>query len=163
MFIGILQNIFWSWAIIFFLKLQRSYFGRIARFLYRLLRLVAGNNFFSVYSVSLFHKSVCDHPLSIPQWISFFKKRALAAINCVCTMYLTGNSKVFDEFALPLCICCTTRYHSFYPLMSLVVIRCTTRCHSLSLFVIRCATHCHLLPFVVTRCTPCLSFYKRSE
>ena len=132
MFIGILQNIFWSWAIIFFLKLQRSYFGRIARFLYRLLRLVAGNNFFSGYSVSLFHKSICDHPLSIPQWISFFKKRALAAINCVCTMYLTGNSKVFDEFALPLVITRSTPWcHSSSLDVPLVVICC----HSLSLDV----------------------------
>ena len=57
---------------------------------------------------------------------------------------------------------CTTRCHSF----SLVVIHCTTRCHSLyhslSLAVIRCHSLYYLLSLVVTGCATRLSFYKRS-
>ena len=54
-------------------------------------------------------------------------------------------------------LCCQSLYHS----LSLAVIRCTTRCHSLSLFVplvvTHCTTRCHSLslfvPLVVTHCT----------
>ena len=51
---------------------------------------------------------------------------------------------------------------SIFRVVPLIVIRCTTRCHSLSLAVIRCHSlslvviHCHSLCFVVT---PCLSLY----
>ena len=46
---------------------------------------------------------------------------------------------------------------------SLVAIRCTTRCHSLSLIAIRCTTCCHSLSLVVIRChLMYYSFYKRS-
>ena len=61
------------------------------------------------------------------------------------------------------------RCHSIYDLLSFVVTRCNTRCHSLchscrslSLIVIRCTTRCHSLSLVVNRCTTHLPFYKRS-
>ena len=67
---------------------------------------------------------------------------------------------------------CITRCHSLsfvVPLchsLSFVVTGCTTRCHSLyhslSLVVIRCHSLYHSLSLVVTRCTTSLSFYKRS-
>ena len=60
---------------------------------------------------------------------------------------------------------CITRCHSLSLvalLLSLFVTRCTTRCHTLSFVVTRCTTRCHSLSFVVTRCTTCLSFYKPS-
>ena len=42
------------------------------------------------------------------------------------------------------------RFHSLSFVKPLVVIRCITRCHSLSLVF----THCHSLSLVVTRCRP---------
>ena len=44
--------------------------------------------------------------------------------------------------------CCTTRCHSLYRSLSLVV----TRCHSLSFAATRCTARCHSLSLVVTRC-----------
>ena len=55
-----------------------------------------------------------------------------------------------------------TRRHSLWLVVTLVVIRCATRCRSLSLTVIRCTTRCHSLSLVVNRCTTHLPFYKRS-
>ena len=43
--------------------------------------------------------------------------------------------------------------HSLSLVVPLVVIRCTTRCHSLSLVVTRCTTHCHSLSLVAIHCT----------
>ena len=57
---------------------------------------------------------------------------------------------------------CTTRCHSLYHSLSLVVPLVVIRCHSLSFVVTRCTTRCHSLSFVVTRCTTRLSFHKRS-
>ena len=57
---------------------------------------------------------------------------------------------------------CTTRRHLWYYSLSLVVICCTTRSHSLSLVVILCHSLYHSLSLVVTWCTTRLSFYKRS-
>ena len=54
---------------------------------------------------------------------------------------------------------CTTRCHSLYHSLSLVVplvvTHCTTRCHSLSFVVPLTVIRCHSLPFVVTRCITC--------
>ena len=47
---------------------------------------------------------------------------------------------------------CYLLYHSLSLVKSLVAIRCTTRCHSLSLVVIRCITCFHSLSLVVIRC-----------
>ena len=54
---------------------------------------------------------------------------------------------------------CLLLYHSLSLVESLVVIRCITRCHSLSLVVIRCTTCCHLLSLVFI---PCHSMYHSS-
>ena len=86
------------------------------------------------------------------------------------------------SFVVPLLLLAVTHCH----LLSLVVTRCITRCHSLSFVFILCHSlslvvpvvvtrchslyHslsrvvicCHLLSFVVTRCTTRLSFYKWS-
>ena len=55
----------------------------------------------------------------------------------------------------------------YQPKQTLVVIRCTTRCHSLSIVVPLVVTRCHSLyqslSLVVTRYTTRLSFYKRSK
>ena len=65
---------------------------------------------------------------------------------------------------------CTTRCHSLYHSLSLVVplvvTRCTTRCHFLSFVVPLTVIRCHSLPFVVTRCitrvTSCHMMYHTS-
>ena len=51
-----------------------------------------------------------------------------------------------------LVIRCLLLYQSLSLVESLVAIRCTTRCHSLSLVVIRCTTCFHSLSLVVIRC-----------
>ena len=77
------------------------------------------------------------------------------------------------SFVVPLVVIrVTTRCHSLPLVAPLVFTRCTTRCHSLSfvvpLVVIGCHSlsfRCHLLyhslSLFVTRCTTRLAFYKR--
>ena len=57
------------------------------------------------------------------------------------------------SFVVTRCLLFTTRCHSLYYSLSLVVICRTSRCHSLSLVVIRCHSMYHSLSLVVTRCT----------
>ena len=69
----------------------------------------------------------------------------------------------FLPLAVPLVL---TRCHLLYHSLSLFVICCATRCHSLSSlsFVAPLVVILgHSLSFVVTRCTTHLSFYKRSN
>ena len=58
--------------------------------------------------------------------------------------------------------CCTTRCHSLYHSLSLVIPLDVIRCYSLTFVVPRVVIRCHSLSFDVTRCTTRLSFYKRS-
>ena len=63
---------------------------------------------------------------------------------------------------------CSTRCYSLSLivtryLLSLIGIPCTLRCHSLSLVVISCHQLYHQLSLVLTRCSTRLSFYKRSK
>ena len=90
----------------------------------------------------------------------------IVVIHCIIALLWDLKSLSFIQsrsFVVPLVvICCTTRCHS----LSLIVIRCHSFYHSLSLVVLIVVTCCHLLyhslSFVITRCTTCLSFYKRS-
>ena len=115
--------------------------------------------------------SVCDsyvlvcHPY-VPRMYSYVICMSLVCHSYVNRMWFWHEPKItlihfhsLSFYVLLVDICCTTRLDS----LSLVV----THCHSLSLVNIRCTTLCYslsfIVPFVVTRCTIRLSFHKRSS
>ena len=57
--------------------------------------------------------------------------------------------------------CCTTRWHSLYHSLLFVVALDVIRCHSFSFVVPLVVIHCQSLSSDVTRCTTRLSVYKR--
>ena len=87
----------------------------------------------------------------------------IVVLHCIIVSFWNLKSL---SFAFIRCITrCHSLYtccHSFYYSLSLVVIRRTIRCHSLSLLLIRCHSLYHSLSLVFTWCTTRLSFYKRS-
>ena len=97
--------------------------------------------------------------------VSVFVIERMAAIHSLkCTMPFSFVVPLLS-FALTHCHLlslvvtrCITRCHSLslvitrWHWLSFVVTRCTTLCHSLSLVVIRCHSLYHSLSFVVTRC-----------
>ena len=88
------------------------------------------------------------------QWQYFYlKKGKLVKINTPVTLCHLLSLVV---------IRCTTRCHSLYHSLSLVEPLVVIRCHLFSSVVTRCTTRCHSLSPVVTGCITRLSFYKRS-
>ena len=91
-----------------------------------------------------------EHKITLLYLISFVFIRYITRYHSLSLIVIFCYSLSFAV------IRCLLLYHSLSLVESLVVIRCTTRCHSLSLVVIRCTTCCHslyhLLSFVVTRC-----------
>ena len=88
------------------------------------------------------------------KFIKLFRKR-IGLPDCLFVFFL--NHKITQFYFLSsVFICFITRYLLLYRwfslVVSLVVIRCTTWCHSLWLVVIRCTTCCHSLSLVVIWC-----------
>ena len=116
---------------------------------------------------SLFNHSNCSHPsLEVVVYL-FLPLKGRQSSKCTVpfsSVVPLLSLAVTHYYLLSLVVTrCITRCHS-WPLVAPLAV---TRCHSLSrvvpLVVTRCTTRCHSLSFVVTRCTTRLSFYKGSS
>ena len=94
----------------------------------------------------------------------------IVVLHCIIVSFWNLKSLSFAFIRCTLdVIRCTTRCHSLYHLLSLVVLLVVTFCHSLYHSLSFVVTRCHslslvvsLVSLVVTWCTTRLSFYKRS-
>ena len=105
----------------------------------------------------------------IENWIKLFRKRIgllfllkhkvtlLYLLSFVFIRFITrcdslSHIAIFCYLLSFTVIRCDLLYHSLSLVVSLVVIRFTTRCHSLSLVIIRYTTCCHSLSLIVILC-----------